>query len=731
MSRKRTNRSATVLPTELPDEYYAPMPELAVAYDIVAEPLHNILHRRAGTTTPAATKRWVLDDARVRRALFECSKASLSVLDAIVDHAGALPHSVVTRILQEQGYDDAPRVAKRVVDELVTLGLLIPYVWRPDDDLYKLSLEIFVKIAPLVHGVSVPPVPPVPPDATIDRRGPRDALITIAALVHFHVRHTNTGPHRSDVKKLASALGRDDGWVDRLLISALSSDAIVPSNKLYVPRLEVLDAVAEGRRQTRYTWRDGIERIDGWFSYEALRRGVAADVQVALHFDAHADVAVELEAFERTTVDGVELARRPQPNENGTGDGHVTPSFEVFLGPGADLKVTSRVALAAEPTRLDTVATFKLTPKSIAAASRLGLSVDDVLGALERVGPHGVPANVRATVLDWASSVGTAKVRPVFAVECSSSETADRAARALGAHVLQRPTPTLLLVDSDPHTKLVKAGVALGADLPVLEDVSAWDVDPPLALLYARPDPELRARFVAAKAEPPPQTISRATPAEAVHGVLRDIPRFLRDRIQESPTPSTTFALRRLAELWEKQASELEAWLLASDDPKGAVMVLVDRPFALAPYLTLDPMLRARLRNESQEPLQLIASAIALRPAASGELGRLLKKPAVARLAANLQIFQSDTGTEPPRTPSPTTRREGRVLEEEHVHATTFLQAAADGRVVRIRLTNGRVIEVLPQRVMPVGDEIALGGEDPKTGEARSVSASDVVSIEV
>ncbi len=68
--------------------------------------------------------------------------------------------------------------------------------------------------------------------------------------------------------------------------------------------------------------------------------------------------------------------------------------------------------------------------------------------------------------------------------------------------------------------------------------------------------------------------------------------------------------------------------------------------------------------------------------------------------------------------------------EREHEHAATFLQAAVEGRRVRLRLTHGRVVELAPLRVLPVGDDIALGGEDPKTGEARSVSARDVVSIE-
>ena len=730
MSRKRAKPESSRAhePVGCPEDYFDATPDLAVDYDTVAEPLHQLLHRYAGTKTREATKRWALDEARIRRVLFECSKASLAVLDAVVDHAGALPQLLMVRVLADQGFENAPRVAKQAADELVSLGLLIPYRWYGDEELYKTCVEVFETIAPLVHGVTVPPVPAVPHDVIVDRRGPRDALITLAALAHVPVRATNSGPHRSDTKKIAAALARDETWVERLLFSALESDAIVASNKLDAPRLDVLHAIATGRRHARDWWPDGLERNDEWFIAGAVRRALAADQRVAMLFEGPEDVSVALEAFELATVDGIELARRPQPSPDGTGDGHVTPSFEIFLGPAADLGVTRLVALAAEPTRLDAVATFKLTPKSIASAARLGVSIDEVLGALERVGPHGVPANVRATVLDWASSVGTAKVRTVFAVECSAVETADRAARALGTHVVQRPTPTLLLVDTDPHAKLVKAGVVLGADtLPPVRRRESYD--PPLALLYARPDPKLRAHFAAAKARPPSALIARATTAEVVHGVLGDIPTFLRECTQGSPSPSVTFALRRLADLWEKQNPELEAWLLGHSDPKSALYSLIERPFALAPYLTLDPTIRAQLRQQSTEPHELMARAIALRPHLSGELGRLMKKPAVARFAANL-ILSPDAPPPTSSSPRAKARTEPSGHPREHDHAAAFLQAATEGRRVRIRLTSGRVVELMPQRVLPVGDDLALAGEDSKTGEARSVSARDVVSLE-
>ncbi|MEZ4248201.1 MAG: helicase-associated domain-containing protein [Polyangiales bacterium] len=470
----------------------------------------------------------------------------------------------------------------------------------------------------------------------VDRRGPRDTVIGVAALAHFTMRHTQSGPHRTDLKKLAATLAVSPAWLGVLLHDAIDSGVFGVANKILVPRLSVLRSIAEGKRHARDRWSADLRTLEGWVPFETTRRIAVArqnfDVLGGFMEPGTDDV------FEHTTVEGVLLARKPRLSPQGTGDGHVTPSFEVFLGPGADLGVTLHVALCAEPTRVDTIATFKLTPKSVANAALLGLTIDDVLAALARVGPHGIPANVQDTVRDWVSTTASATVRPVYAVECPTADAADRAARALGKSVLQRPTPTLLLVDADPHVKLAKAGVGVSSEVvPLVPDDDDGGHDWPRApLLHAKPDPTLRERFLRDERTTSSEALDPET--ESVRGMLSGLPEFLRAQVDHARSRVVGQALLRLAQLWEKAAPELIAWALQREEPVRAVKECVESPFAMAHFLTLDPTRKARVLEAARDAEELVSRARTLRPHVTGELGKLLKKDAVASYAEAFRV---------------------------------------------------------------------------------------------
>src|SRR5204863_5981595 len=130
------------------------------------------------------------------------------------------------------------------------------------------------------------------------------------------------------------------------------------------------------------------------------------------------------------------------------GDGHVTPSFEIMLGPRADPEILAVLALAATPVRLDRVITLKLEPASVTAAITCGLRWDEIAKALDAVAPHPVPENVSTMVREWAERARIVRLRRVLSAECSNKEAADAAVTVLGDRVVARPTPTLLLIAS-------------------------------------------------------------------------------------------------------------------------------------------------------------------------------------------------------------------------------------------------------------------------------------------
>jgi hypothetical protein len=75
----------------------------------------------------------------------------------------------------------------------------------------------------------------------------------------------------------------------------------------------------------------------------------------------------------RSTVEGETWVRRAASPADPSGDGHVTPSFEVLLGPGASLDIVAAIGLGRELMGLDRVLTFRITPESVAAGLGCGL----------------------------------------------------------------------------------------------------------------------------------------------------------------------------------------------------------------------------------------------------------------------------------------------------------------------------------------------------------------------
>jgi len=103
----------------------------------------------------------------------------------------------------------------------------------------------------------------------------------------------------------------------------------------------------------------------------------------------------------------------------------VQPNFEVtFLGeaPGAE----AEMGRFAERRGRQLGALFQITKKSIFAAAAAGMTAENVLDVLERVGTRAVPDNVRREIQGWFAQCRQVCFESVLLIRCPDRETALR-----------------------------------------------------------------------------------------------------------------------------------------------------------------------------------------------------------------------------------------------------------------------------------------------------------------
>jgi hypothetical protein len=311
----------------------------------------------------------------------------------------------------------------------------------------------------------------------------RQILATTTLVTHRRVKWTREGlPNKSSLKAFARGLGPDEARMESLLLQAYRADLFVETTEGHidpdVPRIR--RASSHGLSRPEESLIGAVEArlpAEGWISVGALtphfrHYGVSADRDLMARcagqfvFNEHRG-----ELF---------LARPVRPTLR-TGDGHVTPSFEVLLGPAAHPEILVTVGLFAELTRLDRVLTFRITEASVVGGLRAGRPLEEFLDALAAVGRHGVPENVTITVKDFASRA--AIIRALWALEVPASAT-DALMRELGAAAVSAPRPGLVLVtarvsERDVAAAMVRAG---------LKPVSMLDAPPAVDGVDERPE---------------------------------------------------------------------------------------------------------------------------------------------------------------------------------------------------------------------------------------------------
>ena len=326
------------------------------------------LHEDVGKLLPGAPEAahraaWMVRQLRdpkvVKSRLSELPVVCLVVLEQCLERRGAVTSGDLAGLLQRMGA--RPQLLEAAFKHLLGMG----FGWWPPHN--RSSFFAFREPLWLARGhlrglVDAPS--PVPPDAR--GRGPgRDLAASIALVTHRPMRTTQQGSlNRTNLKSFVKGNGLDPditqhhlyiarrlGLVRTNLEGDLRVDAVV-ARELFshdgpVALLPVLDAFGAG-----------------WMSERDLSVEAPGGSRAALRASC-----------ETVEIDGV-LYGRIATLGRADGDGHVTPSFEILLGPDADAWLTLVVGMIAELSRADHVLTHRITPQSLArglAADALGL----------------------------------------------------------------------------------------------------------------------------------------------------------------------------------------------------------------------------------------------------------------------------------------------------------------------------------------------------------------------
>jgi hypothetical protein len=109
----------------------------------------------------------------------------------------------------------------------------------------------------------------------------------------------------------------------------------------------------------------------------------------------------------------------------------VQPNFDiVFLAP--EPSAEAALARFAERVGHGVGTLFRLTRASVFEAAAAGLTADELIGTLQRLGRSDVPANVAAEVRGWFDRTRRVTRRRTTIVECPDEETALRVLAAAG-----------------------------------------------------------------------------------------------------------------------------------------------------------------------------------------------------------------------------------------------------------------------------------------------------------
>ncbi|MDH5670696.1 MAG: helicase-associated domain-containing protein [Myxococcales bacterium] len=406
------------------------------------------------------------DPERLQKLLLELPMAAVVALEALLEAGGVLTLEALRKVLehrmglQREGQDQA-------IDALLYSFLSVRAHVAGIESLAVLCDDV-PPLFSMVTGVSLPERKPRGAREAQARLEPdrerRDTVALVGLSLHLSLRITqNPDFHRSDIKRLGKGLGlaaEQLAEVTETLNVALHRGLFGMRGPHAVPDVPALLTFAE--RSVSPQWLRPFERwLDKrWLPLEALCRAqcVIENQDTAAVREAPHCVEWDAEALARRleTAGGFEIGecqrqlwvRRSKQvaTPERTGDGHVTPSFEVMLGPAADLRTVAIVSLCCELTRLDHVLTFKLTAESVKNALSAGLEAEQIRSTMGLISSHPLPSNVEKVLEDFLGEKPPGRLlqgRFLFV----DSEIAARIQAAAPEWVLQEPAPGVLWID--------------------------------------------------------------------------------------------------------------------------------------------------------------------------------------------------------------------------------------------------------------------------------------------
>jgi hypothetical protein len=682
------------------------------------------------------------DPERTAERLSKASGAELAVLEMIVEGGGRLwTWQVVNLTQQRHGWTVAKmQLALDALEhDLLAFQVHDRYQMRGGASHAVGILDIAGDaIASRVLGLSLPQsrpsaeTLPAPTSPAI-----RTPLAVLAATAHRPVKITQRlDVNRASARKTAAMVGLPENQVTEILDLGIAARILVGDGFVARPDPEALLALARGERtlsrsaeqQLAVAWTPS----DRWIPKDALVRAIT-HAHLDSYAVARAEKAIAPAGLATLMHEGHAFVRRTEPEvmrrgEPGAGDGHVTPSFEIMLGPRADPEIIATLGLAAEPVRMDRVITLKLTPSSVASAIACGLGYDAIAAALASVGRHAVPENVAIMVRDWAEGARIVRVRPVWSAECSTKETADAAQKALGERVIARPTPTLLLVADDPTAALNRAKVRT-VGLGISQTATPFDAphDPQLdspaggvpfappapPILEAVADATLARRFADARTNGFPVDGRGASLSRAFEAILEGAQNDDLCDLLELVIPAAVGCELELGR-WASKLGTVERTRVEQ--------TIAERPLDFVRWIVLPQRLRSEIIQMSRTVGALLNAAE--RSHAPTPLSRQIDE--LVRTSPTLRAL---LGMAPPAKDQAIVPQGPDEIERR------FKEAAARGTILLLRVsskTSGeRVVAVTPERVVARGEDTILLGVDATTLENRSYPLRNVISAEL
>lgn len=719
------------------------------------------LEAALGVRGKAAVATRLADASFVEARLLSLSGGALATLEILAESGGAAVESTLCAALQRRlGISPADASRCLMLAEASGLALRVEsstmYTTKTIKKVALLS-DCAGIVASRVRGVTLRNVEAPTDLAPAASHALRDLAARIASTVHGAIRVTSAGhANRTSLKKLAPRVGLAPEALGQVLDQAARSGVLGAREGLMVPLVDDLRALARGEIVIDPVERQVRQLLDSsrWTSVEWLERATSVATPGLTPGDLH-EAVDGMPSVVVAEHAGVKFVR--QAPVGTSGDGHVTPAFEVMLGPACDPEMAALLALAAEPVRFDRVITLKLGPASVAAACALGVSADEILGTLARVGRHAVPDNVRVMVLDWAQTVRRATVRKAWLVETSSADAADVAARALGSKVLARPTSTMILVDEEvasPGAALAKAGIVTG-DRPerwnrfsepmrvVVPDAKSPPTWTPMPALAARVEADrakgtLVPAFVNAPHAP--------SPAESLRSLASG---------QAAGTNVRVF-LDRVTKLWAAAEDDYADWADSLEEVDGdlAKMIAVETPLRLLPFVTRAPKERARLLQLTDDVAALVRAAEGRDPSGLTLDGAFVVSMlnehrdvdafVMGEIVRGMKRIGIDPGPKPapktraaPQPVPPSSNGRPRAIDVEEA-APAAIRRALDALVVaqgtawlrvRSKSQGERVVRLRVERILVRGTEATVLGTDVDEELGRSFPIANVVGI--